>query len=507
MILKQCLQKITYIVQSRRKRKIATGLLFFVVVVICLVILYADSISLFVQSLVLSSLLFPIVIFLLLLLSTYLVVDKVKYNKIIAKQVEKRTLRLSQLNKVLARREEQFESLVNNMPAISYRCQIDESRTMLYISSHVKEMLGYAQEDLTDGMKIDFVEIIHKEDVEKVKTSIDAAIEDGVPWEIEYRVVDNNQNIKWVYEKGRAVFYLKGKVKIGDGFILDISKRKEAERKKNELEIQLAHSQRMESIGVLAAGIAHEINTPVQYVNDYVTFVGKAVGDLFGILDAYKKLISADLPKEVGKVLKMEEDLDLDFLKEEMPEAVVNAQEGLDRITTIVRAMRDFSHAGMDEAKTMANINKAIESTITITKNEWKYIAEIETDFDPAAVLECYSQDLKQVILNLVINAGDSIKEKIGEQPKEKGLIKITTKKDAKKVVISIKDTGCGIPEEYKNKIFDQFFTTKDVGKGTGQGLAIAYSVVVQKHGGRIYFNTANNEGTEFIIELPVEGK
>lgn len=452
------------------------------------------------------TILIPLIILLLGFLCAYIMWEQLKRNRLIEQLVEKKTLTLSKINKILATSQSQFESLVKNMPSITYRCYVDDARTMFYISPYVEEILGYSPREFTDSRTVCLGEIIHPEDADRVQTVIRDSVSAGIPWTIEYRIKGSNSEFKWVYEKGQAVLGEKGKAKFCDGFILDISKRKEAEQKKIELEIQLAQSQKLEAIGVLAAGIAHEINTPVQYVNDYVSFVGKAVADLFSIVESYRIVVSEKMPQEIKKLKSMEDDIDLEFLKEEMPQAIANSQEGLERITTIVRAMRDFSHVGVEGKKVIADVNKAIESTITITKNEWKYVAEMETDFDPAAgAVSCYIQELKQVVLNLIINASHAIKEKIGEQSSEKGVISIKTKKKDKALIISISDTGIGIARENRAKIFDQFFTTKDVGKGTGQGLAMAYAVIVNKHGGKIDFTTKENEGTEFTIVIPIE--
>ncbi len=278
------------------------------------------------------------------------------------------------------------------------------------------------------------------------------------------------------------------------------------------LESQLAQAQKLESIGQLAAGIAHEINTPTQYVGDNTRFLRDAFTELRGLLEKYAQLAEAAKSGEVTPELLAEveatvEDVDVDYLQQEIPKAIDQSLEGVERVATIVRAMKEFSHPGVEE-KTATDINKAIESTITVARNEWKYVAEVVTDFDPdLPLVPCLAGEFNQVILNIIINAAHAIADVVGNDGDTKGTIKISTRRDGDAVEIRISDTGTGIPEENRDKIFDPFFTTKEVGKGTGQGLAIAHSVVVRKHGGSIAFETEVGKGTTFIIRLPIRSE
>ncbi len=194
---------------------------------------------------------------------------------------------------------------------------------------------------------------------------------------------------------------------------------------------------------------------------------------------------------------------DLEFIVAEVPRAIDQSLDGARRVAKIVRAMKEFSHPDSAE-KTATDLNKAIESTITVARNEWKYVSEIVKEFDetlPAVV--CYPGDINQVVLNLIVNAAHAIKEKVKDE--EKGTITVSTRMRGESVEIAVKDTGNGIPEAIRNRVFDPFFTTKEVGKGTGQGLALAYTVVVKKHGGKIWFETEVGRGTTFYITLPVK--
>jgi PAS domain S-box-containing protein len=277
------------------------------------------------------------------------------------------------------------------------------------------------------------------------------------------------------------------------------------------LQSQLAQAQKLESIGQLAAGIAHEINTPTQYVGDNTRFLQDAFADLLQVLKkctgAIDRLRAGASPDEI--VLETENaarEADLDYLTREIPKAIDQSLEGIERVSKIVRAMKEFSHPGTD-SKTAIDINKAIESTITVTKNEWKYVAEMVASLDATIPLvPCLPAELNQVILNLIINAAHAISDVVGDGSNGKGTITIGTRGNGDSVEIRIGDTGTGIPEEIRSRVFDPFFTTKQVGRGTGQGLAIAHSVVVDKHGGTIRFETEMGKGTTLIVNLPCVG-
>ena len=271
------------------------------------------------------------------------------------------------------------------------------------------------------------------------------------------------------------------------------------------LQRQLLQAQRMEAIGQLAAGIAHEINTPMQYVENNITFFERAFQDIAVLLEDYRELQELPEVKLNTEARKHLEAVDLDFLMEEIPESICEAHDGINRVVKIVSAMKDFSHPGTDD-KTATDINRALESTITVSRNEWKYVAEIDTDFDPnLPMVPCLPDQLNQAMLNLIINAAHAVEETGASVSDNPGQISISSRHDAKWAEIRISDSGGGIPEEIHERIFDPFFTTKEVGKGTGQGLSIVHDVVVQKHGGSIDFTSAPDQGTTFILRLPLE--
>ncbi|GAB4338095.1 MAG: hypothetical protein Kow0037_21790 [Calditrichia bacterium] len=270
------------------------------------------------------------------------------------------------------------------------------------------------------------------------------------------------------------------------------------------LESQLSQSQKLESIGQLAAGIAHEINTPIQFVGDNLQFLSDSFADLHQLFEVIKKVLPELSQPNRDFLEQIMEDIDLDYLVDEIPVSIQQAQDGIQRVSKIVKAMKDFSHPGVEE-KVPLDINKALQDTLLVSRNEWKYVAEVETDFsEELPAVPCLAGELNQVFLNIIVNAAHAIQEKVGSEPAEKGKIRISTRPADGRVIVSIADTGKGIPPQIQNKIFDPFFTTKEVGKGTGQGLAIAHDVVVNKHNGNIRFETTPGQGTKFIIELPV---
>ncbi|GIV15580.1 MAG: hypothetical protein KatS3mg022_1015 [Armatimonadota bacterium] len=282
----------------------------------------------------------------------------------------------------------------------------------------------------------------------------------------------------------------------------DITERRLMER-------QFAQALKMESIGRLAAGIAHEINTPTQYVGDNIRFLQEAMRDLIDLLRRFQHLLECTKRGTVSaeQITELEQAIDiadLEYLLEEIPKAITQSLEGVDRVAKIVRAMKEFSHPGAAEM-TSVDLNHALESTITVARNEWKYVADMVTDFDPnLPPVPCLPGDINQVFLNIIVNAAHAIADVVGDGSRGKGTITVSTRALGDWVEVRISDTGTGIPEAIRSKIFDPFFTTKQIGRGTGQGLAYVHSVVVEKHKGIITFETEEGKGTTFIIRLPL---
>lgn len=289
------------------------------------------------------------------------------------------------------------------------------------------------------------------------------------------------------------------------------TKTAELEQAHKELEQshqQAIHAEKLASVGQLAAGIAHEINTPIQFVGDNTRFLQESFEDLIGLVAVYEELGNAAnegkvLPELVARARALSEEIEVDYLAEEVPSAISQSLEGVERVSKIVRSMKDFSHPGTDNLENV-DLNNAIESTINVSRNEWKYVAEMVTEFDSTlTVVPCFLGELNQVILNMIVNAAHAIKDSRNETD-PLGTITISTKLDDNDVEIRISDSGCGMPEEVSKRIFEPFYTTKGVGKGTGQGLAIAYAVIVDKHKGKVSVESEPGKGSMFIIRLPM---
>jgi len=270
-----------------------------------------------------------------------------------------------------------------------------------------------------------------------------------------------------------------------------------------EAEHQVIQAEKLASVGRLAAGVAHEINTPIQYVGDNLHALSEAFEDLTRLIEEYRKLGEqfGTSPTDSGmleQVRETERAIDLPFILEDTPKAITQALEGVQRVAMIVRSMKDFSHV-KGGTTAVVDLNQSIQSTLTVARNEYKYHADVETEFGQLPAVECYPSELNQVFLNLLVNAAHAIQD-----TGRRGKITITTRPFESHVEVAISDTGTGIPEEIREKIFDLFFTTKEVGRGTGQGLALARQIVVGKHGGELRCASEVGKGTTFTIQIPI---
>jgi two-component system, NtrC family, sensor kinase len=298
------------------------------------------------------------------------------------------------------------------------------------------------------------------------------------------------------------IFDARGKVIKTVAVIRDTTERK-------RLELELQQAQKLESVGRLASGIAHEINTPVQFVGDQTHFMRLAFTGVLGLCNKYRAFVAKaergdTSPEDIAAMRRAEDRPDMKFLFENIPDAIEAIAEGTTRVADLVRSMNDFAHPDRGEM-TSADINRAIKNTLTIAAGEAKYVADVELDLGELPEVFCYVSELNQVFLNLVVNAAHAIGD-VMKRTSLRGKIKITTRHVGPDVLVSIGDTGTGILEEHRAKIFDTFFTTKEVGRGTGQGLAIARMIVVEKHGGSLTFETEVGVGTTFHVRIPVAG-
>ncbi|GAB7044781.1 MULTISPECIES: two-component system sensor histidine kinase NtrB [Catenuloplanes] len=277
------------------------------------------------------------------------------------------------------------------------------------------------------------------------------------------------------------------------------------QRRRQRREVEDRHDQKLESLGRLSAGLAHEINTPIQFVGDNTRFLAEAYRQMLELLVVYRDCLEPDsgqLPWEERKrrATEAERAADMEYLTSEVPTAVAQSLEGIERVASLVKAMKAFSFKGTED-RAYADLNEAIRTTLAVVRNEVKYVADVVLDLGEIPEMLCHVGDLNQVFLNLLVNAADAM-----EGRERRGEIRVSTRVEDRTVVITFADDGAGIPEEIQKLIFEPFFTTKAVGKGTGQGLALAVAIC-EKHGGTIDVDSRPGAGATFTLRLPIVGR
>ena len=275
-----------------------------------------------------------------------------------------------------------------------------------------------------------------------------------------------------------------------------------------EDEIEQRHKVKLEAVGRLAAGIAHEINTPIQFIGDNLYFLLEAFAITDRLITTYREALHSTAENWVERRALLEDaerEADFAFLQSEVPNALRQARDGVERVATIVRAMKAFGHPDQGEPEPV-DLNQILSDTLVVARNELKYVADTVTDLGDLPLVVCFPGDVNQVVLNLLVNAAHAIADRVGDSG-ERGTITVTTTVDGGDVMVSVADDGAGIPEEIRRRVFDPFFTTKEVGRGTGQGLALARAVIVDRHGGDLRFTSEMGRGTTFTLRLPVAGR
>ncbi|MEJ2693377.1 MAG: ATP-binding protein [Candidatus Thiodiazotropha sp.] len=397
---------------------------------------------------------------------------------------------------------EQLRGITANIPGIIFQCRSTPQGQCEYpyIGPGTGSLLGKPEDDPDNDIQQLFSDV-HQRDKERLEQALRTSFEKLQPINVEYRINQPGGGNRWILCSAQPRQTQNGN-RLWDGILLDITDRK-------NLEFQFLQAQKLESVGQLAAGIAHEINTPTQYVQDNTRFLKDSFEDYMKAIGTYRQLRNQLTDKLVPTawlevVDETSEELDFDYLNEEIPQALSQSLDGLNRITTIVSAMKEFSHPGTD-TKEPVDINAVIENLATVTRNEWKYVADLELNLsDELPSPMGFRDKVGQVILNLIVNASHAISDKIDSGAFERGHIGISTRYQNEQVEIRVCDDGLGIPYDIQQKIFDPFFTTKDVGKGTGQGLSIAQSVIVEQHQGSLSVESTPGEGATFTIQLPM---
>ncbi len=390
----------------------------------------------------------------------------------------------------------------------AFRKIIDESINEVYIldaedfkfievNRGARKNLGYEMDELRDMTPVD----ISKRSTEEVRETIEEILHQGSDRiELETAHCRKDGSTYPLFLTAQKTEYLGGEVILATG--IDITKR-------HELEKQLRQSQKLESIGQLAAGVAHEINTPLQSVSFNIQFLSETTHSVLDILQSVEEKIEhavslddLSAAKEDLKHLLMNKDIASNC--EEIPEAIDESSQALNRVLEILRAMKEYSHPG-DDVNDAHDINHAIQTSVTVTKNRWRQHASLELQLDESIPhAACNIGTLNQVLVNFIVNAVDAIEERHGEESLYQGKLGIKSYQDQSDIVIEIADNGCGIPKHIQQRIYDPFFTTKDIGKGTGQGLSYCHNAIVTQHNGKLEVESVDGVGTKFVISIPI---
>lgn len=396
-------------------------------------------------------------------------------------------------------------SIVDNIPLMVFVKDARDFR-MVFWNKYSEELTGVSRHDLIGTTDFDH---FPEEQARAFRADDERVVRERTLVDIPEEPISNSMGeTRLLHTRKIVLTDDSGKPEYLLGIAEDITSKKAAERKRQELEREVTQSRQLEAVGSLAAGIAHEINTPIQFVGDNVRFLAESIDALLGMGPAIYKLVegidnTAIRDHLVSQLKEMEVTADIPYLLDELPSAIEQTLDGVRRVAEIVRAMKDFAPSA-GKGHTAADINKMIESTLTVARNEYKYVADIVTNLDEnLPPIECLQSELNQVWLNLIINAAHAIAAKGGDSD-NRGTITVTTRQDGVSVIVEISDTGCGIPDNIRDRVWDHFFTTKEVGRGTGQGLTIVRSII-DRHHGTITFQSDRSTGTTFTVKLPLQ--
>ena len=391
-----------------------------------------------------------------------------------------------------SRSEQLFRSIAENSADLI--AVVDQSGHRIYNNPSYERLLGYTKEELKETISF---QQIHPDDRTVVTRAAQQALETGVGQIVEYRMQRKDGTYISLESHGSFIRDSRGEI---EAFVIsarDVSDRRMAQQ-----------TEKLSAIGQLAAGVAHELNTPVQYISDNVTFLGDAWKQVDAAIAlcltaAHASITSDSHSSPVTPSAGPPEDWA--WLRREVPKAISQSLEGIRRMSKILAAIRRFSHTGGGERE-YVDLNEALDATLTVAQNQIKHLAEVQTDYQTDLPrVECYCDEMNQVFLNLIVNASHAIRDASTQQARERGKLIIRTRQIDHEVQVEIQDNGTGIPLIARARVFDPFYTTKQVGEGTGQGLTICHDIVTQKHRGRIWFDTEVDKGTTFFVRIPIQ--
>jgi PAS domain S-box-containing protein len=373
---------------------------------------------------------------------------------------------------------------------------VDDAGRCIEVNAALCKLLGFEPDKLIGGALVERVTESHRPRFSAALAELLSGVRSDVGIEQQWQTQAGEA--RWVNVTLSLMLPTGPEALFAAVFVQDVHEHK-------RLEIELRHAQKLEGVGRLAAGIAHEINTPVQFVGDNLPFLEEAAAAVTQLRERYRVLLDRAVTAGVVAATEIEaaeRDTDIEYYDEESPRALEQTREGVDRVRTIVRSLKEFAHPGSGEAG-QADLNHALESTITVARGELKHVADVRMEFGELPMIRCFIGDLNQAFLNILVNAAHAIGDVVAKSG-GRGTILVRTEHEGDYVLVSISDTGGGIPKAVQHRMFEPFFTTKGVGRGTGQGLALARLVVVDRHYGQLTFDSREGEGTTFQIRLPV---
>lgn len=406
----------------------------------------------------------------------------------------------------LQQSEKRLNAILDSLDSVVWSMEPD-SLKILYLNKAAHQVSGRPVEDFFNDPAL-WLKIIDPNDIERINASLTNLASEGTQ-KVTYRIQRPDGEIRWLFHHMRMVLDDTDRPLRIDGITVDVTEHKKAEdllklRNKElqstlgmvqEMQAQLVQSEKLSSIGQLAAGVAHEINNPIGYINSNLSSLNQYVQDVLKLIDLYEDAeLSCSDTQKLNQIDAHKTRIDLDFIKSDVIELLHESQEGASRVKKIVQDLKDFSHAGGADEWEWADLHACLESTLNIVNNEIKYRAGVVKKYGDIPQVWCLPHQLNQIFMNLLVNAAHAIENE--------GTITIRTGAENNTVWVDVSDTGKGIAPEHINKIFDPFFTTKPVGKGTGLGLSVSYNIV-KKHHGEIQVNSRIGEGTTFRVVLP----